>query len=154
MPWKVRWTFVSWANSFVGTQSCATPPGRSAGRADPTRPWYVRVLVSTGRLDSSNNAAAVTFSNQGDEDNNNLQQFLRNSRHSLINKIWLYTDQQQQNIGMPSARFTFAAKRLICSLYGCLDNSYTVCTFGASGKLTVDHDLNAKVPDGNLTSSV
>ena len=48
MPWRVRWTFVSWANSFVGAQSCPTPPGRSAGRADPTRPWYVRVLDSTG----------------------------------------------------------------------------------------------------------
>ena len=28
--WKVRWTFVSRANSSVGTQSCATPPGRFA----------------------------------------------------------------------------------------------------------------------------
>ena len=44
---QVRWTFVSRANSFVGTQSCATPPGRSAGLPDPTRPWYVRVLDST-----------------------------------------------------------------------------------------------------------
>ena len=25
-----------------------TPPGRSAGLPDPTRPWYVRVLDSTG----------------------------------------------------------------------------------------------------------
>ena len=48
MLWRVRWTFVSWANSFVGTQSCATPPGRSAGRPYPTRSWYVRVLDSTG----------------------------------------------------------------------------------------------------------
>ena len=48
MLWKVRWTFVSWANSSVGTQSCLTSPGRSAGRPDPTRPWYVRVLGSTG----------------------------------------------------------------------------------------------------------
>ena len=50
MLWKVRWTFVSRANSSVGTQSCATPPGRSAGLPDPTRPWYVRVLGSTGRF--------------------------------------------------------------------------------------------------------
>ena len=49
MPWGVRWTFVSWANSFVGTQSCPTPPDRFAGRADSTRPWYVRVLNSKGR---------------------------------------------------------------------------------------------------------
>ena len=49
MLWKVRWTFVSQANSSVGTQSCATPPGRSAGLPDPTRPWYVRVLDSTSR---------------------------------------------------------------------------------------------------------
>ena len=48
MAWRERWTFVSWANSSVGTQSCPTPPGRSAGRSDPTRPWYGRVLDSTG----------------------------------------------------------------------------------------------------------
>ena len=48
IPWRERWTFVSWANSSVGTQSCPTPPGRSAGRSDPTRPWYVRDLDSTG----------------------------------------------------------------------------------------------------------
>ena len=47
MPWGVRWTFVSWANNSVGTQSCLTPLGRSAERSDPTRPWYVRVLDST-----------------------------------------------------------------------------------------------------------
>ena len=47
IPWRVYGTCVSWANSFVGTQSCPTPPGRSAGRPDPTRPWYVRVLDST-----------------------------------------------------------------------------------------------------------
>ena len=35
------------ANSSVGTKSCATPLGRSAGYPDPTRPWYVRVLDST-----------------------------------------------------------------------------------------------------------
>ena len=49
MPWRERWTFVSWANNSVGTQSCPTSPGRSAGRSDPTRPWYVRVLDSTGQ---------------------------------------------------------------------------------------------------------
>ena len=47
MHWRVRGTFVSWAISSVGTQSCPPPPGRSAGRPDPNRPWYVRVLVST-----------------------------------------------------------------------------------------------------------
>ena len=50
MPWRVRWTFVSWGNSFVGTQSCPTSPGRSAGRSDSTRQWYVRVLDSTDAL--------------------------------------------------------------------------------------------------------
>ena len=49
MPWRERWTFVSWANNSVGTKSCPTSPGRSAGRSDPTRPWYVRVLDSTGK---------------------------------------------------------------------------------------------------------
>ena len=49
MPGRVRWTFVSWANSCVGTESWTTPHGRPAGRPDPTRPWYVRVLDSTGR---------------------------------------------------------------------------------------------------------
>ena len=44
---KLRWTFVSWANNSVGTKSCPTPLGRPAGRSDPTRPWYVRVLGST-----------------------------------------------------------------------------------------------------------
>ena len=48
MPWRVRGTLVSWANNSVGTQSCPTPPGRPAGRPDPTRPWYVQVLDSTG----------------------------------------------------------------------------------------------------------
>ena len=41
--------FFSWANNSVGTQSCPISPGRSAGRFDSTRPWYVRVLDSTGR---------------------------------------------------------------------------------------------------------
>ena len=49
MPWKVRGTLVSWANSSVGIQSCPTPPRRPAARPDPTRPWYVRVLDSTSR---------------------------------------------------------------------------------------------------------
>ena len=31
-----------------GTEFCPTPLGRSAGRPDPTCPWYVRVLHSTG----------------------------------------------------------------------------------------------------------
>ena len=46
MPWRVRGTLVSWANSSVGIQSCPTPPRRPAVRSDPTRPWYVRVLES------------------------------------------------------------------------------------------------------------
>ena len=50
MAWGERWTFVSRANSYVGTQSCPTSPGRSAERSDPTHPWYVRVLDSTGSL--------------------------------------------------------------------------------------------------------
>ena len=50
MLWKVRWSLISLANGSVGRQSCPTPPGRSAGRPDPTRPWYVRVLDSTGFL--------------------------------------------------------------------------------------------------------
>ena len=48
IPWKVQRTCVSCANSSVGTQSCPTPPGRPAGRRDPTRLWYVRVWDSTG----------------------------------------------------------------------------------------------------------
>ena len=50
MPWRVRGTLVLWANSSVGTQSCPTPRGRPAGRPDSTRPWYVRVLDSTGSI--------------------------------------------------------------------------------------------------------
>ena len=34
----------------VHTQAYPTPPGRSAGRPEPTRLWYVRVLDSTGYL--------------------------------------------------------------------------------------------------------
>ena len=48
MPWRVQGTLVSWANSSVGIHSCMTPPRRPAVRRDPTRPWYVRVLDSTG----------------------------------------------------------------------------------------------------------
>ena len=51
IPWRVHGTCVSWPNKSIGTQSCPTPPGRSAGRPDPTRPWYVRVLDSTGGFD-------------------------------------------------------------------------------------------------------
>ena len=47
-------TFVLWANNYVGTQPCPTPPGRSAERSDPTRPargvdgfWVRQVLGST-----------------------------------------------------------------------------------------------------------
>ena len=47
-------SFFSWADSSVGTQSCPTLPGRSAGRPDPTRAWYVRVLDSTGLRFSDN----------------------------------------------------------------------------------------------------
>ena len=44
MPWRVRWTFVSWTNSFVGTSSFPTSPGRAAGRGDVTRLWYIHFL--------------------------------------------------------------------------------------------------------------
>ena len=47
MPWGVRRTHVSWANS-VGVRSCPAPPRRPAVRPDPTRPLNVRVLDSTG----------------------------------------------------------------------------------------------------------
>ena len=40
--------FLSWANDSVCAQSCPTPPGRSAGRSDQSRPWNVRILNSTG----------------------------------------------------------------------------------------------------------
>ena len=49
MPLRKRLTFVSLANNSVGTKSCPIPPGRSARRFDPTCPWYVQVLDSTGR---------------------------------------------------------------------------------------------------------
>ena len=52
MLWKVRGRLVSWANSFVGTQSCPTPPRHPAVCPDPTRPRYVRVLDSTSMLPS------------------------------------------------------------------------------------------------------
>ena len=49
MPWYVRGTVVSWANRSVGVPSCPAPLRRPAvRRPDPTRPWYVRVLDSTG----------------------------------------------------------------------------------------------------------
>ena len=60
MPWRVRWTFVSWANNSVGTQSCPTPPGRSAVRPDPTQPLYVRVLDSTKKAQSVMHGAFLT----------------------------------------------------------------------------------------------
>ena len=50
MLWRVRKTLVSWANSSVGIQFCSTRlvlPD-PAVRPDPTRPWFVRVLDSTG----------------------------------------------------------------------------------------------------------
>ena len=51
MPWGIRRTLASWANSSVGIQSCPTSPRRPAVRPDPTRPWYVRVSDSTGSVD-------------------------------------------------------------------------------------------------------
>ena len=48
IPWRVRGRLVSWANNFVGIQSCPTLLRRPAVRPDPTRPRYVRVLDSTG----------------------------------------------------------------------------------------------------------
>ena len=48
MPRKIRFTFMSFVNNFVGIQiwlnaSCLLCP-------DPTRPWFVRVSDSTGAL--------------------------------------------------------------------------------------------------------
>ena len=51
MPWRVRGRLVSCANNSVGIQSCLTTPRRPAVRPDPNRPWYVRVLDSTGYYD-------------------------------------------------------------------------------------------------------
>ena len=48
MPWRVRGTLFSWANSSAGIQCRPTQPRRPAVRPDPTRPWYVRALDSTG----------------------------------------------------------------------------------------------------------
>ena len=48
MPTKKRWTFLFWANNSVCYQSCPFLLGRSAGRFDPTRLWFVRVLDLTG----------------------------------------------------------------------------------------------------------
>ena len=45
---RVCRTFVPWANSSVGTQSCPTLLGRCAGRPDPTCPWFFRLLDLTG----------------------------------------------------------------------------------------------------------
>ena len=50
MPWKVRWTFVSWGEPTRRRPVLPrpSPPRRPAMRhPDPTRPWYVRVLDST-----------------------------------------------------------------------------------------------------------
>ena len=48
MPWGVQGTLVFWAYCSVGVPSCPALPRRPAVRPDPTRPWYVRVLESTG----------------------------------------------------------------------------------------------------------
>ena len=53
---------VSWANCFVGVQSCPAPPRRPAVRPDPTRPWYVRVLDSTGRTQKRTCSNVIVFS--------------------------------------------------------------------------------------------
>ena len=34
MPWRGRWTFVSWADNSVATRSCPISPGRFVGRPD------------------------------------------------------------------------------------------------------------------------
>ena len=52
MPWRVQGTFVCCADNSVGIQSCPTPRGRPTERPDPTRPWYVQVLDSTGDYQS------------------------------------------------------------------------------------------------------
>ena len=43
-----QWTFVARANDSVCTQSCPTPPCRSAGRSDQSRAQNVQVWNSTG----------------------------------------------------------------------------------------------------------
>ena len=50
MPWKARKTVVSCANKPVGVPSCRARPAQPPRRAppDPTHPWCVRVLDSTG----------------------------------------------------------------------------------------------------------
>ena len=53
MLWRVRGRIVPLAHSSVGEQSCPTPPRHPAVRPVATRPWYVRVLDSTGKLQSS-----------------------------------------------------------------------------------------------------
>ena len=50
IPWKARGPLVSWANCSVGVPPCPAPPRCPAGRPEPTRPWYVRVVDSTGRV--------------------------------------------------------------------------------------------------------
>ena len=64
MPWRVRGTLVSWANSSVGTQSCPTPPRRPAVRPDPTRPWYVWVMDSTNYQNINVCVKSVTIYNK------------------------------------------------------------------------------------------
>ena len=50
VPWGRRGTVVSWANRFVGVRCRPAPRRRPAVRRPaPIRPWYVRVLDSTGK---------------------------------------------------------------------------------------------------------
>ena len=49
MPSGVQGTIVFWTYCFVAVPFCPAPLRRPAVRTDSTRPWYVRVLESTGR---------------------------------------------------------------------------------------------------------
>ena len=49
----VRESLVSRANCSVGVRFCLDSPRRPAVRSNPTRPWYVRYLDSTGSTASS-----------------------------------------------------------------------------------------------------
>ena len=95
IPWRVHGTFVSWANSSVGTQSCPTPPGGSAGRPDQTRPLYVRVLDSTVLwCFFSGQTTTVSHVLQGPETNcsvlllgcNNKQPYVKPECRNIINR--------------------------------------------------------------------
>ena len=64
IPRRARGTVLSCANKHVGVPSCRAPPAQPPRRAppDPTSPWCVRVLVSTGlHMNSIVRASEETF---------------------------------------------------------------------------------------------